>query len=292
MNSNSNYTTAFKLLTLGYSVIPSGGGDKGKAPLVNWKDYQTTRADEKQLDAWENELHPTLWGIITNDTIAVIDADTAEARAMLEAEIGEPHVLTPGGGAHWYIETTGHPMKTCAKIVPGIDVRGVGGFVNITGGKYQIIRMPVPEDIIPWATLPKRILSAMNGSKPKAEIRPGSAVPVGQRNDTLARIAGAMRRQGAGQAAIEGALLNVVCEVPLPEVEIRAIAASVGRYLPAPPAAPPKQQETAITYIDQVTETKVNFLWEPYIPIGKLTLLEGDPGVGKSWVTLAIATAV
>lgn len=36
----------------------------------------------------------------------------------------------------------------------------------------------------------------------------------------------------------------------------------------------------------------VSWLWYPYIPQGKLTLLEGDPGVGKSWVSLAIATAV
>ncbi len=36
----------------------------------------------------------------------------------------------------------------------------------------------------------------------------------------------------------------------------------------------------------------VSWLWYPYIPLGKLTLLEGDPGIGKSWVSLAIATAV
>ncbi|MDO8750681.1 MAG: AAA family ATPase [Dehalococcoidia bacterium] len=42
---------------------------------------------------------------------------------------------------------------------------------------------------------------------------------------------------------------------------------------------------------DVVSEA-VTWLWHPYIPSGKLTLLEGDPGVGKSWVALAIATAV
>jgi hypothetical protein len=35
----------------------------------------------------------------------------------------------------------------------------------------------------------------------------------------------------------------------------------------------------------------VSFLWEPYIPLGKLTLIEGDPGVGKSWLACALATA-
>ena len=41
-----------------------------------------------------------------------------------------------------------------------------------------------------------------------------------------------------------------------------------------------------------VASEAVTWLWHPYIPLGKLTLLEGDPGVGKSWVALAIATAV
>jgi hypothetical protein len=36
---------------------------------------------------------------------------------------------------------------------------------------------------------------------------------------------------------------------------------------------------------------EVVWLWCPYIPLGKLTILEGDPGLGKSWMTCAIATA-
>jgi hypothetical protein len=41
-----------------------------------------------------------------------------------------------------------------------------------------------------------------------------------------------------------------------------------------------------------VKSEQVSFLWSPYIPKGKLTLIEGDPGVGKSWLTCALATAV
>ncbi len=41
-----------------------------------------------------------------------------------------------------------------------------------------------------------------------------------------------------------------------------------------------------------VAPEAVRWLWLPYIPLGKLTILEGDPGVGKSWVTLAVAAAV
>jgi hypothetical protein len=44
--------------------------------------------------------------------------------------------------------------------------------------------------------------------------------------------------------------------------------------------------------IDTVAPQPVTFLWKPYIPLGKLTMLEGDPGEGKSWLSLAIATAL
>jgi KaiC/GvpD/RAD55 family RecA-like ATPase len=33
-------------------------------------------------------------------------------------------------------------------------------------------------------------------------------------------------------------------------------------------------------------------LWEPYIPKGKLTSIEGDPGVGKSFLTMALAAQI
>ena len=41
------YATAFKLLTLGFSIIPSGGGDKGKAPLLNINGEKNDKITEK-----------------------------------------------------------------------------------------------------------------------------------------------------------------------------------------------------------------------------------------------------
>ncbi|MGI8923356.1 MAG: AAA family ATPase [Fimbriimonadales bacterium] len=45
-------------------------------------------------------------------------------------------------------------------------------------------------------------------------------------------------------------------------------------------------------WISNVEPRSVKFLWWPYIPLGKVTIIEGAPGVGKSWVTCAIAAAV
>lgn len=41
-----------------------------------------------------------------------------------------------------------------------------------------------------------------------------------------------------------------------------------------------------------VVITPVNFFWRPYLAFGKLTMLSGDPGAGKSFITHAIAAAV
>ena len=54
--SDNTFSTAFKLYTLGFSVIPSGGGDTGEAPLVNWNEYQTRQPTEAELDKWNTSL--------------------------------------------------------------------------------------------------------------------------------------------------------------------------------------------------------------------------------------------
>lgn len=41
-----------------------------------------------------------------------------------------------------------------------------------------------------------------------------------------------------------------------------------------------------------VQETPVDWLWYPYIPFGKITLLQGDPGGGKSTLMMNIISAV
>lgn len=35
----------------------------------------------------------------------------------------------------------------------------------------------------------------------------------------------------------------------------------------------------------EITPQEVRWLWYPYIPFGKVTLLQGDPGDGNCWGT-------
>lgn len=41
--------------------------------------------------------------------------------------------------------------------------------------------------------------------------------------------------------------------------------------------------------LSEVVETPIEWFWEPYIPLGRLTMLGGDPGAGKSFITTALS---
>ena len=51
------------------------------------------------------------------------------------------------------------------------------------------------------------------------------------------------------------------------------------------------EQKTALKLIhmEDVQTREVNWLWYPYIPYGKITVIEGDPGEGKTTLALTLA---
>ena len=44
--------------------------------------------------------------------------------------------------------------------------------------------------------------------------------------------------------------------------------------------------ELKIISMDEVQSKEVNWLWYPYIPYGKITIIQGDPGEGKTTLAL------
>jgi RecA-family ATPase len=48
----------------------------------------------------------------------------------------------------------------------------------------------------------------------------------------------------------------------------------------------------SITTLSNVTACEVDWLWEPYLANGMLAMMSGDPGIGKTFVALAISAAL
>jgi hypothetical protein len=131
-------------------------------------------------------------------------------------------------------------------------------------------------------------------------------IPEGSRNTVLTSIAGSMRRRGLGEEAIFAALQifnQERCTPPLDETEVREIAKSIAGYEPdddalrvivrsgRQPGQRPATGEVGIL-ISDVEPERVDWLWRGRIPKGKLTVLDGDPGLGKSAATLDLAARV
>jgi hypothetical protein len=154
--------------------------------------------------------------------------------------------------------------------------------------------------------------SAKADSPPAGQAGPvvagGHLIPEGQRNGALARLAGTMRRAGMTEPEILAALLRVNrdrCRPPLAESEVQRVAASIARYEPDQVCVALIEDhfgqdfkgngispEPVTVLLSDVRPETVRWLWPGRVALGKLTLLCGDPGLGKSFVTLDLAARV
>ena len=116
----------------------------------------------------------------------------------------------------------------------------------------------------------------------------------GQRNTALASLAGAMRHHGATASAIRAALLqhnSEVCRPPLDDDEVESVAVSIGKY--EPDALARDEVLATPTPIDwavfAAADHKVaDWLAEPVLPRGKLTMIYSTGGAGKSLLGLEL----
>lgn len=70
--------------------------------------------------------------------------------------------------------------------------------------------------------------------------------------------------------------------------QLRALAESAPEWKPQGKDEPTPK----VVCMADVAPEEVRWLSHPYIPLGKLTIIEGDPGLGKSWMLCALAAAV
>ena len=74
--------------------------------------------------------------------------------------------------------------------------------------------------------------------------------------------------------------------------ELLRIVDETPEWEPSSPAADTPDELEAGTLLSEVVEEWVEWLWEGRIPLAKLTVLDGDPGTGKSALTIDLAARV
>jgi hypothetical protein len=233
-------------------------GSPGKHPrtLNGLKDATT---EEAKICHWWALWPDANVGVATGEVsgLVVIDVDTRHGgevsmHALIERHGDLPprrervYSLTGGGGWHLLFA---HPgvrignVQSSDRLGAGVDVRGDGGYIvappslHASGARYAWGAAPAG----PLPALPPW-LAALLTERPAATRAPGAVegeIPEGQRDKTLASLAGTMRRRGMGADAIYAALAvenETKCNPPLPDEDVRRISRSISRYSPQDPA--------------------------------------------------------
>jgi hypothetical protein len=240
--------------------------------------------------------------------VVVIDIDGPEGEESLAALIRQhgplPETLQSktGRGRQLFFTSGGADIRnSTAKLGPGLDVRGEGGYVVLppsvhpNGNLYGWVCKVRPAALPAWL---REKLTAP-APQPPADGEPSrEPIPQGQRNSTLTSLAGTMRRRGLSQKAIEAALLEenrARCQPPLAEGDVRQISASVGRYAPADAATGKLPDCFTLSPLAELLDRPIvatDWIWEAYLAAGTVSAVVSKPKVGKSTFARNLCLAV
>jgi hypothetical protein len=246
--------SALRYAELGYPVFPCVPG--GSNPLTEHGFLDAT-TDIARIEGWWCQERSANVAIAAAGLL-VVDVDPLEGAGPNPWLNGQPEkllelaaaptALTPRDGRHHVFRKPAGKNWRCtvSGLAPNVDTRTDGGYVVVApsrrpDGAYRWVegceldapsgRLPEPPGWLAEA-LDRLDAEAAGGTT----VCPyGNPIPRGQRNTTLARLAGAMRRHGMSRAEIAAALVQVNqdrCVPPLPPREVERIAASIARYEP------------------------------------------------------------
>ena len=199
---------------------------------------------------------PVNIGIATgfSSGIVAIDVDPRHGGDETLAELERQHgalpstwrFLTGGGGEHiLFRHPGGRVANSAGTLGRGLDVRGDGGYIvappshHICGRTYEISVDHHPDEVVlgdppPWllSKLQGRGSSGANGTNVHWRELVRSGASEGQRNDTVARVAGALLgRRVDPHLTLELALAfnTTRCHPPLLDDEVLRTVASIAR---------------------------------------------------------------
>jgi AAA domain/Bifunctional DNA primase/polymerase, N-terminal/Primase C terminal 1 (PriCT-1) len=226
--------------------------------------------------------------------------------------------LTAGGGQH-YLAAYVDGVKSC-KLRDGIDLLSDGRYFvafpsRIEGREYRWELSSDPFEGVAPMGIPARWLEGIEAKRrqPVALTGDGSLI-TGNRNNGLHRLAGLMRRYGMGEPEILAALSvtnETRCDVPLPASELRQLVHSASRYeVEHDVAANAALSDDVAGFLPPALETApsdyfltraTSFLSQPaplewavkrWVPASGTTMVFGESGAGKTFVTLDLACSI
>ena len=307
----NTYNIALDYLERGFSVIPVG---KDKKPAIDWKKFQSERANQKQIETWFYKSSSYNIGIVTGNISGIVVVDV-EAGGSVENLPPTVTVKTGGGGWHFYYKHPGRTIKNAVRIRERMDVRGDGGYVvappslHGSGNRYEWAISPDQAD---FAELPLWIIEKLEnqaGNKTDWNKLLNEEVLEGLRNSTATQIAGKLLYhlpadlwEISGWATLKE-WNNQRNNPPLSEKELRSIWESIKKIeekklfnkqseIASDVPVSSKFRFTPLNELLEEKEEKTNWIIDGLLPSGGFSVIVAKPKVGKSTLTRQAALAV
>lgn len=228
-----------------------------------------------------------LAAVMLETSYLVVDVDGPKGAKAAQnlGPLPKTFTVKTRNGTHRYYRHCGKVTGSKIKLASDLDIIA-SGYVLLPdsdhpdGGKYEALDLN--QNIV---NLPQRTIDAINrgtDTKPDRKKNEGrgntNRLTKGKRNNSLASIAGSLRRRGYDEEVIFTVLDTFnqnYCKPPLRESEVEGIAGGMMRY--------PAEHEDLFQLMTDVTPRDVEFLWKPYFVRGAVNLLEGDSNVGKTY---------
>ena len=148
-------TSSVKEWATSVSIIPIE--PKGKKPLLPWKEFTERISSREERAEWRKRWPECNWGLVTGSISGyiVLDFDKDEGRKLFNEHkvAGTAAISETANGFHALYSVEAEPMGNATSVVPGLDVRGEGGYIVIPpsihpcGKRYRW-------QIAPWALRP------------------------------------------------------------------------------------------------------------------------------------------
>lgn len=245
-----------------------------------------------------------------------IEFDDAEGEATAAEHLEgiETPTWRSGRGVHRLFQL---PEKLPASAV--VKARGLEIRLGTDSKGAQSVVPPSPhhngearrwcDGLSPWqvdlAPFPDAVLGLLGGEKaasgdvltmshamPFAE-HPGAKE--GERRDVLCKLIGFHLAKNGPDADLAPSALAWAkrCTPELPDAEVVAVVSDLTNRHQAEPKAKAKPKGKLIARrFDSIEPKPVEWLWPGRIPLGKLTLLTGDPGLGKTFLACDLAARI
>lgn len=304
---------------MGFKVFPLRENDK--RPLFKGSAQTQGTTDLNQVrDIWTQCPNANI-GIATGDGLTVIDVDTITAHgvdgenSMLEYQVDNGfinetlEVTTPTGGKHYYY-LTDNEYSNKASILPGVDVRGLGGYVvgpgsTINGTLYEAKQLTKPQransEVLKLLGACKKRETSTDPFEALEKGYSETLIPRGSRTDYLIKQC-AQLCDGTKTLETMKKMIQVInennLEIPLTDKELEMeVFPSLERFKKheakkVDPETSIDPNKINLVNVSDIEKEYVEWLVPGYIPKGTITIIGGDGGLGKTSLWCNIASAI